>query len=561
MVLRGDQGFFSFGRSVREERFREELGEFDALFAAWLGDKEGGAREKEEFLPLLRELEKRARGVEGRLSVLKRQRLLALEDSGYIAAFEKSARGAASDFPYSEALAVVAAEAQILQGTPLEGDRKIRFMDYGKRISPDRFASVVFPIYVLSKSLENPGQALSIPKGGELITTFLSQYPSVETLEEEERAGLAINGAILKILEGDGAEAGARITGMLRDGTLGKNPSVLSFAAEFFYDFGNPLRAAEIFSGFTDDYNLSRAASAFWVAGESSGARNIWIILAGRQGSTGNPGFHSLYNLSAAADTMDEKKAWLERLLAEQVRYGIPDDSPEAIYSLIRYTRLLDVSQALNMLREKLEPGSLPRPSPPESGENPPLELIDLELQRRRFESMPVDRSIAETWFLMGRHPGNENIYRWGCYYFDHQRQYGETVRLLKNAAHQGIKGDWMVLHTSLVLLQDGQLTEGEALLREASGNSTLWQLNANLGRLMESQRSIAQALEYYETAVSQVKDRKTAAQLQLRISRCLLTLNRPRESRRALERALEYDGENLNARHELYRLDIQGIF
>jgi tetratricopeptide (TPR) repeat protein len=87
------------------------------------------------------------------------------------------------------------------------------------------------------------------------------------------------------------------------------------------------------------------------------------------------------------------------------------------------------------------------------------------------------------------------------------------------------------------------------------------WIYNANLGRLSEGRRSFSAALDYYESAAAQAADRGAASQVQLRIGRCLRALGRARESRRAVEYALELDPDNINARFELRLLDAEGIF
>jgi tetratricopeptide (TPR) repeat protein len=88
-----------------------------------------------------------------------------------------------------------------------------------------------------------------------------------------------------------------------------------------------------------------------------------------------------------------------------------------------------------------------------------------------------------------------------------------------------------------------------------------LWQIPANLGRIMESRRSFGAALEYYEIASAEVKDPRAASEVQYRISQCLRALGQGRESRRVLEYALDLNPENLKARAELSRLDSRQVY
>jgi tetratricopeptide (TPR) repeat protein len=164
---------------------------------------------------------------------------------------------------------------------------------------------------------------------------------------------------------------------------------------------------------------------------------------------------------------------------------------------------------------------------------------------------------VAETWLLLGRHPREEALYRWGAWYFDRQRQFPETALLLRQARMNEIDGPWLILHDVFRLIREGLLAEGDTRLAEQLDHTTLWQVPANLGLIMESRRSLSLALGYYESAASLVKDRLSEAKIRLRIARCLHMLGRDEESRQVLGKVLELDPENLNARLELRRLDL----
>jgi tetratricopeptide (TPR) repeat protein len=162
---------------------------------------------------------------------------------------------------------------------------------------------------------------------------------------------------------------------------------------------------------------------------------------------------------------------------------------------------------------------------------------------------------VAETWLLLNRYPQEEELYRWGAWYFDRQRQFPETALLLRQARMNGIDENALVLHDAFRLIREGRLEEGDALLREAP-DSAAWQVPANRGLIAESRRALSPALEYYKSAYTLIKDRRDAAKVQLRIARCLHMLGRDEESRRALETVLELEPENLTARMELRRLE-----
>ena len=105
--------------------------------------------------------------------------------------------------------------------------------------------------------------------------------------------------------------------------------------------------------------------------------------------------------------------------------------------------------------------------------------------------------------------------------------------------------------------MREGKITEAEKILQAHYQNprSIDWRIAANLGRIQESRRAISSALEYYQSAAAQVRDKPSAAQVQMRLSRCLEALGRSDESRRALEQARELDPGNINIRREYARV------
>jgi tetratricopeptide (TPR) repeat protein len=315
-----------------------------------------------------------------------------------------------------------------------------------------------------------------------------------------------------------------------------------------------------LFSAFSDERSLARAADALWLGGEGNGARNIWTYLVSPPGDRREkplPGIRnrSLYNLAASADQEGEGLRRLEELVAaanagEPPWYQEPlNAEPAYIYGVIRYTRLLDTGRALAIL----ETGRL--------GSHP---LLDLEHTRRRLEGQPLDRNVAGVWQLLGRHPGNGDLFQWAAWYFSYQRRYDELALLIRAlertpSPETPSPGPWLELHRSLALMRDSRLEEAAERLRALSSDpaaGSLWEIPANLGRILESRRLPAAALEHYERAAALAQDRQTVSRLQYRIGLCLRGLGRDEESRRVLERALELNPDNLSARLELHRLD-----
>jgi thioredoxin-like negative regulator of GroEL len=534
-------------RTGGDTPFAGELRELDVLLSSPVpGDP--ASIEK-----ALSRLEKKARSQEERLSALKRRRNLARQDSRFVESYIKAAAAAAGDFAYSEAMAAVAAEALFLNDGFPAGDNASALETYTARLRGNSFLPLLTSVYVLKGDLLTPYRASGIPG---LERVLASSLPRLSQVSGES---LVLNEALLRTLKEDAPAAAVRMNNLLA--SRGDEERVLRAAAEFFYDHGNPLRAAELFARLPRDEGTGREADALALAGETGRARELWRLLVSPRldGGSGDSGSRtrSLYNLAVTSAAPEEERAWLERLFAglntnpaSPGETGVSSGAPAAVFGLIRYTRMLDTPRSIVILAE-------------EGLKNP---FLDLELFRRRLDTWPVDKSLAEAWLLLERHPEEERLYRWAAYFFDSRKQYGETALLLRNAANRQISGPWMDLHRALALIREGKVSGGEKILKDALAERRLlpeaaWLYHANLGRISEERRSFAAALDYYQTAAALVADRADAARLQLRISRCLKVLGRDGESRRALENALEFDPDNLDARYELRQLDVQGGF
>jgi tetratricopeptide (TPR) repeat protein len=533
-VLR-DRGVYPETAQESSSSFSRELARYDAVF---LQDS------PEALSPMLNRLEKHAKSQEERLSVLKRRRDLAREnirrDPRWLAAYEKSAGDAAAAFPYSEPIAAVAIEAILLANDPPGGEALALLKNLSNRITQPRFDTLALSLLALGGDLENPAKAAAVPGAGALLSLDIPGIPG------SIRQDLLIDKALLDILQGEAA--GARLNNLIKE-----NPDerdMIRIGAEYFYDYGNPLRAAELFARLGGDENLAREADALALAGSTmAAARNIWTALGA---STGTLQPRSLYNLAATSPNETEAASWLEKFFAARSMGDIENPVPNGsfnnpydsagIYGIIRYTRLLDTPRSIRILEEET------------LAQNP---LLDLELLRRRMETLPNDRSAAEAWLLLGRHPGDENLYQWGAYWFDRQKLYAETAQVLKIASSNLINAPWMDMHRGLAFIREEKTGEAEKILNEAlAKGSRDWQVSANLARIQEGRRSIAAALQNYENAATMAPGPRDASRLQVRISRCLEALGQKEEGRRALEKAMALDPDNITARHELRRME-----
>jgi tetratricopeptide (TPR) repeat protein len=480
-------------------------------------------------------LEKNAEVVESWLSVLKRRRQLAGFDSRFEQPYRESARRAAEIFPYSEPIAAVATAAHIYNSAiTREGEASLR--NTLPLLASPRFAPIRLSLHVLLGDFKTPEQAeAKLPRD----FTAPDFYPA-STLETEI---ILPDLMILKILAGNIPSASIAMQTAL---DAFPSPALIRLGAEFFYDFGELLRSAELFSMLPDEDALSRQADALWLAGYTDNARAIWAMQFARS--------KSLYNLALTAPTLEEEIELFERLV-ERPRAGDwdSDDNMSRRFGLIRLSRLYDAPRAIEVL--DIEKTVIPHMD----------SLIDLEILRRRTEIMEMPRMIAETWLLLDRYYDVEDLYQWGAWYFDLQRNYPESAKLLQLAARHNFEGDWTLLHGALHSIREGNLTAAEDMLSRVVSDGQdyvdYWAAAANLGRVMESFLAPAQALTHYEKAIAvlaesdEEADWIIASKIQVRIALCLKTFGRIEESRRALEYALDLNPDNLNARLELSRL------
>ncbi|MDR2634277.1 MAG: tetratricopeptide repeat protein [Treponema sp.] len=534
--------FFSPSGGERGVVFYQGLAEFDELLT------QTGLEQLDAPLRLNRSLdglERKSFGVESSLSLLKRRRYLAHTDPRFQEAYQKAVRRSLEAFPFSAPMAALAAEELLSRDRAITEVAGERLGEYASRIEQRDLLPVALSLYILAGSFQDPLKVAAIPQIGALLSLPLPASPGERPQTHEKlQLSLAKDAVLIRILQGDITGATAQIQELLKtvktqEGLL----ELVQYAGNFFYDYGNPVQAAVLFSRFSDERSMARQADALWHAGHSSGARNLWTVLVspeqpGREAGAASLEIKiaSLYNLAATAKTPEEGAAYLERLLAEA-----PDPHEFRNYGLIRYSRLLGTAQSIGLLER-------------EQGRNQPL--IDLELLRRRRTLVPLNQAVAETWLLLNRYPRDERLYRWGAYFFDYQRQYTETALLIKNARFYQMTGSWIPFHDSFHLLMEGRIEEAEEQLASMGSEELLWQASANRGLISEALRAPRVALEYYQTAAGLVREPEAAARIHFRIGHCLRTLGRDQESRKAFEQTLELNPQYLDARLELQRLN-----
>ena len=516
-------------------------------------------------------LERRASGVESWLSVLKRRRVLARLDSRFDQAYRQSIRKAAVAFPHSEQIAVIEAAA-LVSNTAVTGETESELRKILPLLTDSRFASALLSFHILLGDFRNPEKAALLPSGLTPSVFMRSVFPGVPDSETET---VITDLAIIQILTGDIREATAavqlylsadRMSADLRSADQRSNapsPEFIRFAAEYFYDFGDLLRSAQLFSGLTDEAALGRQADALWLAGHPDTARNIWSMLAAVEGPLRERG---LYNLAVTAITRDEAERLLKTLAGGDAAAFTENENSYRLFGLIRYSRLLEASQAVEILETgKTAAGQGSVKEGISAGA-----LTDLEILGRRAEIREPARTIADTWLLLDTYPGTEELYEWGAWYFDFQRNSTESDILLRNAVRNNFSGQWFGIHEGLKRLRGSDTDGAEEILVSVSEKEINWTVAANLGRIYEARHAPDRALENYQKAADRLmtmgytdgrgaggnrRRRENASRIQVGIARTLKTQGRISESRQTLDYALELNPDNLTARLELSRL------
>ncbi|MCL2472759.1 MAG: hypothetical protein FWF26_03685, partial [Treponema sp.] len=347
------------GGNSTESGFARELRDYD-LYNAPKRALEGGNPDQIE--KRLLQLQKKALGVEENLSVLKRRRALALVDRRFTAAYEKAAMEAAKTYPASAPLAAVAADA-VVNNSPssLSDDKQSLLIEYASRLKEDRFNYLALSLYTLAGAFEDPDYATKAPE--KLFSLDFSGFP------EQLKRDLDIDDFLVKAVKGDSAGASYRLNTLLASSIPPDvRAEITRMGAEFYYDNNDPLKAGELFSRLAaadppgDEGDYERIADSLAVAGQISGARNIWLALAA-QNRPDAVYFRSLYNLASASADRDEEKSWLEKLFSRNYRSSQNPDDSIATYSAIRYTRLLDTADSIAAL-EQIIPGQGVKPGP-----------------------------------------------------------------------------------------------------------------------------------------------------------------------------------------------------
>jgi len=546
----------------QEDSFHRILREYDNTISVFYGTE----REYDYLNGELDRLEKTAISVESWLSILKRRNFLSRNHTRSLLSYHKSINNALSAYPFSEQITAIAAAA-LVKDAAINTEKENQLRAWLPLMADPSYNSLRLSLHVLLGDFKNPQNASGI----------------MSDIVSDGTESITVNLAILKILRGDYRAAAdiqimletdnpaSRFTEQFTESNLQETQTLYSennaqfaageeqltlprlsnnalrFAAEYYYDFGDLLRSAEIFSVINDTSAMSRQADAVYLAGLKENAKLIWDFLAQEQNEI------ALYNLAALTLEENEKKEaenYLEKLHSIET-------SPDAKiqikncrqFGLILYSRLQELRRAISLLRNTnyLTPAKFP--------------YIDLEINKRNSLEWNLGRQTAETWLLLDRHPENEDLYKWSAWHLFFQRRYDEIPILLDRVENMKFSSSWHKLYEAIYLMNDGKLQQAEDALLSIPLNETDWYVYANLGRIYEEVRSLSRAHSQYELATSMLikndslQNRKNASRVQHRAARCFIAQNQQGEAIRVLLNAVDLDPDNISAHHELDRL------
>jgi hypothetical protein len=507
---------------------------------------------------LLKTLDESAAGAEARLLVLKRYRNLARRYPEYREDYRKAAVFASEKFPHAAVIAALAVEADMDTGKH-ETREKLKqtaaLLSENGPLSEAALLPVAFCLYALSGVLDDINSASTVKRIDSLYTAFIGSRRSTDdvlsngALSNEIRESMLVDAALVNMMKGEQENVNAVLARLEPRKAL--RAKTLDFMANYAYDFSNPLAAAELWSRLGTESSLANAASALYIAGETEKARDLWLLLIkDTNDKAGAASFRPkiLYNLALTAENAGEKNAFLERLLADAAVEDNEKKHDVIIAGLILYTRLQSEDRARAILSDYL----LSKQEP----------LLDLEYLDRVMGTMPLERSIAETWLMLNRHPNAPELYRWAAWYFEYQRRYEELNALQRFASQYKIESPYLDFHKSLGFIRDGEINESMALL-ESIEAVPAWQRYANLALILDARHEYSSALRYYEDAAAEIpyasnaKLQAEAARIFLRMARCRRILGAETELvRRDLERAYALDRENIDIRIALHKLE-----
>ncbi|GMO55445.1 MAG: hypothetical protein Ta2G_14620 [Termitinemataceae bacterium] len=511
----------------------------------------------EFFLSILNMLEKKALGAEATLSVLKRYRYIANINTDLTLDYCAAVERATEKFPNSALLCALGSEALLLKEEkdgsviPNLETKLLEYADvlsHNGVLSENSFFPLVFCIYSLTSVFDNIDSSLQLNRVHDIFASYIRENRDDETA--------ITNAAVLNIAAGNLSQAA--VTVMPFDIQTMQSEKAKRFMAEYSYDFANPLAAAQLWFNLGSDVDISRAADAFVLADDYAGARNLWGLLTKKTNSNRNKedwAAHRtrlFYNLAATTDDVIEKREALRGLFAaEEDALG---ETPSFMFGVIAWSQTMEDDLAIQFLED--------------SHLNRTSGVLDLEIFKRQLNSIPVTKTIADTWLLLNKFPKSPDIYNWACWYFSFMRQRNEVEALKYFASQNKVVSQQLLFLDALDLMSldsedytERQSAALEILKNLQVENRTSWAFYANAALIYEAKRQFREAASAYQVATElielhpkKVKSEK-AAKVFFKMALCYKTLNDPSRQRAALERAYDFAPGDVQVRLALSKL------
>ncbi|GMO27068.1 MAG: hypothetical protein Ta2B_07620 [Termitinemataceae bacterium] len=539
---------------------------------------------------LLAALQAKSVGAESHISVLKRYRVLAKTYNEYIYDYFNLVEIASEKFQHSALLSVLRAEALIWESTALSEDGKAQ-ADYAKRnaklinlaqvlvnngpLSANTFFPIAFSIYAASGSFDTLDSTQQVNRASDIFAGFIrSEKDKDKNLYEKT----TINAALLNMAADD--IQSVSVTLLPLDTKTLQYENSKRFIAEYSYDFANPVLAAELWSSLTNEHDIARAADAFVLADDIEGAKYLWLLLTLKTSNENTPpttsrlheesglpivkqiseSVHQLrtrcfYNLASVSADISDKRNYLQQLFMAEAATDLNTSS--YIFAVIAWSRILEDDIAIPFLQNILE-NRLPLVSENQMSTQF-VGIVDLELFRRNIKTIPVNKSIADTWLLLNRHSYDTNIYNWAAWYFEFMRRNEDLVSLKHFASQHKVDSPQLMFVDALDLIVSDHKAAALKLLSDLQNDGYKnWAHSANAGLIYEAQRQYTAALGEYSNAIQVIELRikkipeHDAARVFLRAAHCYAILGNKELQRSHLERALEIAPNNVEVKLQL---------
>lgn len=456
-------------------------------------------------------------GVSTELSFLKRHRALAASVPGARPSYFAAALSAAARFPAAAPLAALVADAALgVDPASAEADAALR--DSASKLDPAEYPVLSLLLRSRLGTLREPAEADR--------RALLAAADAYAPVDPAASRALAADAALSGLLSSEPMVA--RSIAAERLSALDALASrELLFLADLEADFGDPLRAASLYSRLEGPEAAYRRGDAYRLASLPELARAAWL-----EAAAASPRYAPacLYNAAAAVPDTSEALSFLSRLRAAD---------PAFPAGAVLQSRLLGGPAGADVLREALRL----RPAP------------ELELELLRTSGDGAERVAGRCWLLFNARPEDPLVARWVSWYFAANGRTAEAFSAMAEHVRRGGGSADALWYAALEDALSGRLDDAEARLETVSAERGDWRIAANLGAVAFARRRYETARSLFSAAAKLCPRGSDAADLFVRIAATELILGDDAAARRSLQYALDLDGNNRKARTELKKL------